>query len=189
MLDALFFGDVLFWDTDSSDANAGVPSEGVYTLMGLTVHTSADWAGALSPYKLIFWSNPSADPTWWAEILAGWPGRLVMLTDAPYSPPWVASTDYLNSKTALTGITLLHSAGGVIGTTVEVDPLTAGVASFALPGAQRMTGATALSKETSSGAIILGHNKPSATDFVISGDSSGSPFNTQFSQNLWNVPL
>jgi len=195
-------GRVLIWLTDYEN-NFGDTFgllAGIYTSMGLTVHTNANWTTTLDDYKLIHWPYANANPSWWSQISGyTWVGRLHVCTENNVTDS--TSRGYVNGISSVTGVSVISDAiDGPCGDagSAETDDLTAGCSSILFAFTSEVSGGdTVLSKTITGTKPWLIRSKPSGSsvDFVVSGDTSHIvdscpthvPHNAPLLENMWNV--
>lgn len=195
---------ILFWKTNVEGSSTPTTLvQAYYSGLGIVTHTNTDWTGNLDDYSLIVWPRPGSDPIWWPRITGGtWSGRIHWMGE--FFPSGTGSRTYMNSKTALHGMTVAADSSGVFGCSpgehspASAHPLTAGVTDLWHVGTCSVSGGNTLFTNPTLGLPMAQQNKPvgSIVDWVIVGDtnhlSSSCPamvtYNATFLYNLWDVP-
>lgn len=191
---------VLLWRTNIlSVPSTFVDLIAAYEDMGLIVDTDSTWTGDIHDYHLIFFLIAESDPTWWSTVTGGdWTGRVVMTAEHSGIPSQ-PSIDYVNSKSGITGISIIADDLDCI---VCVEAIRDSMHALVWPWVPRLS--QACTSATSGGTslfVTVQYNQEciAVTDgppvsWVIGGDSN--PFddacaadNILFFENLWNIAL
>jgi len=194
-------GQVLLWDTNCNALITGLSQiKAMYAANNIVAHLSTEWSGNLPDYSLILWSMAESDPSWWSLINGGsWGGRFHIT--AEFAPTFNATIDYVNSKTALHGITVNHdllspnTGCNANVDSVEAHQLTDGVTTITHAATASLSGGTTLSKTGADPWIA--QNKVGLIDWVVAGDSNHltdncpgvATLNATFFLNLFNKPI
>lgn len=177
---------VLLWDADYTYPEAfGLDrAKESYFNAGITAHLSTEWTGVLSDYKLIIFAAPTSDPSWWGEITGGtWSGRLHLCGEWFIGGGTPAMNTYINSKTALHGMTLndfgLFPGSGGCYPDIPFDGdkgiLTAhqlcdGVTDFYYAASSIVTGGTDVIMDENWSGAMMQQKKVGLIDWVVAGD-------------------
>lgn len=137
------------------------------------------WSGVLDDYALIIWAVPASDPSWWTQIAGNtWTGRLFLGGEASqifeFDPSFSDSSTYINSKSGLTGLTLIFTSEDFPSEpgSLETDLLTKDVAGLRHTQTSLVSGGKVLARTTDSNSAWMAWNRPAGSriSYVLSGD-------------------